>query len=185
MKLPSPRNVDIRRALNVVGTLLLVAVVLPFVVYAVPQVIGASHSYVVLSDSMSPAIHAGDVIIVDSVSASQISEGDVITFRSTGEVATEQTDKVTHRVVEVVQQDGERHFRTKGDANEQPDSELVPAGNLVGRVMFHIPYIGHALTFASARVRLLALVVVPSVLLIVNEVWTMYAAVTGESPDAE
>lgn len=183
---------DTRRAMSVLGTALLVALVLPFVIYAVPQVVGASHSYVVLSDSMSPAIGAGDVVIVDSVSPSEISEDDVITFRNGGgDRATGDTDKVTHRVVEVVEQDGERYFRTKGDANEEVDAELVPAGNVVGRVSFHIPYIGHVLTFGSARSRLLALVVVPSVLLIVNEVWTLYAeakaskSTRGDSDAAE
>ena len=53
---------------NVIGVLLLIAVVLPFVIYTVPQVVGAEHSYVVLSGSMEPTVDTGSVIVIDDVS---------------------------------------------------------------------------------------------------------------------
>jgi len=55
------------RAVRIVGLILLIALVLPFVAYAVPQVAGAEHSFVVLSGSMEPSISPGDVVLVAGV----------------------------------------------------------------------------------------------------------------------
>lgn len=167
--------IDWRRTLNIVGVVTLIAVVLPFVVFAVPQLAGAQHSYVVLSSSMSPTYEAGDAIIVNEVRPEKIEEGDVITFEAPSRTSgqTQGTDRITHRVVEVVNKDGERYFRTKGDANEESDKQLVPASNVVGRVSFGIPYIGYATAFGGGATMQLALIVVPAVLLVANEIWTL------------
>ena len=105
---------DLRTVLHAAGAVLLVGVVLLFGVTAVPQVVGADHSYVVLSPSMRPMLEPGDVTIVDDVDPATIAAGDVITFE-----LGDESSRTTHRVVEVVEQDGERFFRTKGDANEE------------------------------------------------------------------
>ncbi|MEZ3162562.1 hypothetical protein ABNG03_14590 [Halorubrum sp. RMP-47] len=69
-----------RNIANAAGVVLLVAVMIPFVVFAVPQVVGADQSYVVLLGSIESARSPGDVIIVNSVPASAIERNDVITF---------------------------------------------------------------------------------------------------------
>ena len=171
-----------RTAIRYGSLLALIAIVVPFVIFAVPQVAGASQSYVVLSSSMSPSIHAGDVVVVDGVSPEQIEEGDVITFHPPSGHEID-ADLVTHRVVDVAQRDDGRYFRTKGDANEEPDQELVPAENVVGVVQFHIPYIGYVIQFANSSLGILLFVVGPAVLLAVNEVWTLWKAAAGNSAD--
>jgi signal peptidase len=160
------------------GVILLGLVVLPFVVYAVPQVVGASHSYVVLSSSMEPTFHAGDAVIVDGVQPANVDEGDVIVFEPSG--GFNGAERVTHRVVEVVERDDGLYFRTKGDANGEPDAQLVPAENVVGRVTFHIPLIGRVAAVAGSDAGIVALVIVPSVLFVANEVWTLVAAARAD-----
>ncbi|QLH84145.1 signal peptidase I [Halosimplex pelagicum] len=162
-RLPAAESIDWRRLGNGLGLLLVLAVVFLFVSVAVPQVVGSDNSYVVRSDSMSPAIGAGSVVYVNDVSASAISTDDVITFQRGSE-------RVTHRVVAVVEENGERRFRTKGDANEDPDPELVSASEIVGRVSFHVPYVGYVVTFAQTDLGLGLLVIVPAALLIMMEV---------------
>lgn len=168
------------------GLVLLVAVVVPFVVFAVPQVVGAEHSFVVVSSSMAPAFHAGSAVVVNDVEPTSVDEGDVITFEAPGENFGGQgdVDRVTHRVVDVVEQEDGLYFQTKGDANEEVDQQLVPAENLIGRVFFAIPLIGWVLDFGGSQTGLFALVVVPSALLVVSEVWDLYrAATTSEQGD--
>lgn len=172
---------DRRRAAHLAGFVLLVAVVGVFVATAVPQTVGADHSYVVLSDSMSPAIDAGAVVFVDGVPTDRIETGDVITYEQGGADG----NRVTHRVVEVVERDGERQFRTKGDANEDPDPQPVPASRVIGVVGFHVPLIGYVTSFAQTRLGILALVVVPAVLLVVSEMWDLAAAMAVESGENE
>lgn len=157
------------RMLHAAGLLVLLAVVAPFVVYAVPQAVGASQSYVVLSDSMSPEIRAGDVVVVDERPTATIEVGDVITYERTGG-----GDLVTHRVVEVVERDGETLFRTQGDANEELDLRPIPARNVVGVVLFHVPLIGHLISFGSTDAGIVLFVVVPSILLVASELYSLY-----------
>lgn len=160
------RSVDWRRVGNVLGLVVLVVVVAAFVVAAVPGVVGADHSYVVRSDSMSPAIGAGSVVIVSDVQPEAVEAGDVITFETGG---AEASNRVTHRVVEVAGEEP-RQFLTKGDANEDPDTGLVSEDQVVGRVLFHVPLIGYAIDVAGTDLGLLAFVVLPALVLIALEV---------------
>ena len=163
--LTSPRT---KRAANVLGIVLLIALVAPFAVYAAPEVVGADESFVVLTASMTPAIAPGDVVIVAERDPAAIAEGDVITFvRGTSDVP------VTHRVIGVADDGGALAFETMGDANEGPDPGLVPAGNLVGAVTLTIPYIGYVIQFAGTRVGFVALVLLPFGLLAVTEIWSI------------
>lgn len=171
-----------RRLGNAIGVVLLIAVVLPFVIYAVPQVVGADGSYVVLSGSMEPEISPGDVIVVESVDPSEVEEGDVITYARGGEAQA-----TTHRVVDVREGEEGLEFRTKGDANEEPDSEPVAASQVQGRVMtvgrhlFVIPYIGYVIQFAGTQFGFLALVVTPLALFVLSEVRAIVTSTDGAS----
>ncbi|MFC7046675.1 signal peptidase I [Halobacteriaceae archaeon GCM10025711] len=152
---------------------LLLVVLVPFAVVGVPQLALADHSYVVMSSSMSPDIAAGDVVIVRSVPPETIQEGDVITFGD----ASGPESLTTHRVVDVTERDGTRYFTTKGDANEEADRQPVPASSVVGRVAFHIPYIGHVVLFAQTQAGLALMVILPGILLAVSEMWNLVQVV--------
>ncbi|WP_134668763.1 signal peptidase I [Halorussus marinus] len=173
-------SINTASALRTLGFVVLLAIVVPFVVVAVPQVVGADASHVVLSSSMSPAIHAGDVVVVDGVATDAIEEGDVITYEPPADHELADVNLVTHRVVSVTEQGGERHFKTKGDANEEADRALVPASNVEGRVMFHIPFVGRVISFAQSGPGIVALIVVPGVLLAVSELYDLYVAASGD-----
>lgn len=162
-------------AIRIAGAVMLLGVVCAFAVFAVPQTVGADHSYVLLSSSMSPTMHAGDAVIVEEVSPRRIERGDVITFTTPTRQSTARTTRVTHRVVKVVERGDERQFRTKGDANDEPDPDLVPAESVVGQVMFSIPLIGHVILFDVGSQNLVVLGMFVSVLFVMNEVWS-YAA---------
>lgn len=171
---------------NVLGVLLLIAIVVPFVVFAVPQAVGADHSYVVTSGSMEPSIPLGSVVIVKQAPTEQIEVNDVITFQ-TGE-----DQRTTHRVIDITEQDSQRAFQTKGDANEDPDQSLVVPGQtaeLEGRVMtvgghlVAIPFLGYVITFMNTQTGFVALVAIPFVLLIANEVWNVVASASTSPAD--
>ena len=165
---------NLKQTLNVVGVLLLIALVVPFVVYAVPATVGADHSFVVLTASMTPAIAPGDVVVVADRDPATIAEGDVITFtRGDNEIP------VTHRVIDVVDDAGGLVFETKGDANEDPDASLVSAGSVVGTVVVTIPYIGYVVQFTNTPYGFVALVAGPIGLFVASELWTLYRRRSG------
>ena len=177
----TPRMPNRRTVVSVVGVVLLIAVVIPFAVFIVPETVGAERAYVVGSSSMSPAIAAGDAVLVNDVSPEAIEKGDVITFidgdRATIQAGQAGGNLVTHRVVGIRQTEQELAFKTKGDANEEADRGLVPASALVGRVMATIPYIGHVIVFAGTRLGLIALVAIPLGLLVLGELYDLARAV--------
>jgi signal peptidase len=163
--------------LNGLLFVLIALVVVPFVVYALPSVVGAEHSFVVLSGSMEPAMSPGDVV-VDGVGPANVEEGDVITF-----VTSESEPPTTHRVIDVVEtNDGGRAFRTKGDANEDPDQELVEPQQVIGGVAFVIPYVGHVVGFVNTPVGFALLVLAPLGLLALSE---FYAIVSTSDDDQD
>ena len=66
---------------------------------------------IVLTDSMYPDIKSGDVIICTTVEAEEVELGDVISFF---DPAGNGTSVVTHKVIEVINDNGAISFRTKG-----------------------------------------------------------------------
>ena len=141
------------------GTLLLIVLLLPFLLFAVPQAIGADHGFVILSGSMEPALSPGDVVIISDSASVQI--GDVITFDGGDTVP------ITHRIIGV--EDGQ--YITKGDANENADGAAVSPANVLGRVVLTIPLVGYVILWANTPVGQILLVVVPLVALGVSSLY--------------
>lgn len=170
-----------RRTLpGLLATIVVIGVVVPFVVFAVPQLVGGHSTYVVLSGSMEPAIDVGDVIVVGAANPGAIAVGDVITFtRGTDSIPT------THRVAEVVTDGDSLAFRTKGDANEDVDPGLVPASAVVGTVILTIPLVGYVIAFVNTSTGFAALVVLPFLLLLGNEAYTYYTRSREGEPTDE
>lgn len=139
------------------------AIMVPAAVFMVPQMVGAKDALIVKSGSMEPSIETGGAVWVYGSDPSSVDSGDVITFSSGSDQFT------THRVVEVEQGEEGPRFRTKGDNNEDPDPGFVTAEELYGKVGFSAPYLGYAVNFASSGNGFLLLVLVPGLLIMVDE----------------
>lgn len=161
MKWPSTR-----RILHVVGVVILIGSLIPFVLYAVPEAGGADHGFVVTSESMSPAIPLGSIVMVDEKGTEAYEQGDVITFETERDPAP-----TTHRIQDVRPTDDGQVFVTKGDANEDPDSSPVDPGQVIGEVVLTIPYAGHVVLFVNSRYGFFAFIALPLFLLVVDTAW--------------
>jgi len=146
---------------GVLSVVVVALILLWFFVFISPHVLGLN-LFTVLSGSMRPAIEMGGVIAVKTVPPPTIKVGDVITYRAIGAPVM-----MTHRVVEVVDRTG---FRTKGDANDSPDQLVVPPGNLVGKVVFYLPYFGYVTKFVRTPFGLLFCLGIPAVAIISGEI---------------
>ena len=125
--------------------------------------IGGTLPLIVLTDSMYPEIESGDLIICRTAEADEIEVNDIISFF---DPAGNGTSIVTHRVIEIVEEDGEILFRTRGDNNNTEDKELVPAENLVGVYKMRIAGAGHIAMFMQSTAGLIICVVLPIILLV-------------------
>ena len=118
---------------------------------------------IVLTDSMQPVIAGGDLIICHTAEAEEIATGDVIAFF---DPAGNGTSIVTHRVLEIVEENGEISFRTKGDNNNAEDKLLVPADKLVAVYKTRIPGAGNVAMFMQSTTGLIVCVVFPIIALV-------------------
>ena len=103
--------------------------------------------YTVISGSMEPTYHVGSLIYVKKVDPSTLKIKDPITF--------ELSDKTiaTHRIVEIVKDEENPNiykFRTKGDANENVDANLVEPNKVLGKAYFTVPYLGYLATYIQS-----------------------------------
>ena len=119
----------------------------------------------VLSGSMEPNIPVGSLVIVKP--ADDYHEDEVVTVRSEKTIK----ETVTHRIVKVSEDPdvGSVNYRLKGDANEDPDREMVPKQRVLGKVAFHLPYLGKAVAFAQTQTGFVLLIVVPATIIIYSE----------------
>ena len=162
------------RVLTIVGTVLCI-ILIPILLINITLIaksyinkdevpsIGGAFPLIVLTDSMYPEIESGDLIICNTADAEEIKIKDVISFF---DPAGDGISIVTHRVVEIVKEDGEIFFRTRGDNNNTEDKELVPAENLVGVYKTRIAGAGHIAIFMQSTTGLILCVVIPIVLLV-------------------
>ena len=125
--------------------------------------IGGVFPLIVLTDSMYPVLESGDLIICNTADAGAIQVDDVISFF---DPAGNGTSIVTHRVIEVIEEDGGISFRTRGDNNNTEDKLPVPAANLVGVYKTRIAGAGHIAMFMQSTTGLIICVVLPILLLI-------------------
>lgn len=122
----------------------------------VPTALGLDR-YVIVTGSMTGTYDTGSVVFTESVPVADLRVGDVITYAPPpGESPTE---LVTHRIAAIDTVDGERVFRTKGDANESVDPWTFQLEDATQpRVVESVPYVGYGLmALQDRRTRMLVI----------------------------
>jgi len=136
----------------------------------------------VKSGSMRPTLHVGDMVYVADANAEDIDVGDIISFQ-------QQSITITHRCINVIKEDNQTFFQTKGDANEDNDTSLVSGDQLVGKVptmkLFgwtlyaKIPRLGYLSLFVHTPPGFFLLVMVPGYSLIGMEAYNIFNVIQG------
>jgi len=96
------------------------------------------------SGSMEPNLKVGDLVVIQGVDPHAITNGTIIVFYVPGHYG-EDSYRIVHRVVKVVQVNNQLAFETKGDNNPVSDYyrwTYIPADYVVGKVVARIPYLG-------------------------------------------
>ena len=126
------------------------------------------HIYSVSTGSMEPAIPTGSAIFV--LSSDKYNVGEIISFKSVSDMRNPNPQSTTtHRVYSVEEADGMTFYTTKGDANSVPDEDKINGERVIGRSLFHIPFLGYLVSFTRTAKGLILLIIIPSVLIIYDE----------------
>lgn len=159
-----------------IGFIALIAIFLVISVFPIP---GNFEVMTVLSGSMNPTIKMGSVVVVKPVDQYQI--GDIITFKS----SREDKAPITHRIHDIKVSGGVPVYITKGDANENPDQREVPKREIVGKVLFSVPYLGHVVDFAQRPIGFMIIIIVPAAVIIFDQVKNIFHQVKKIRTDKE
>ncbi len=158
---------NINKVLNVI----LVIILLPILVInmvilydsfahpdEVPSFIGWK-PFIVLSSSMQSEINEGDLVIVLEVPQEEIKENDIVAYNIENVV-------ITHRITEVITENGETRYVTKGDNNEQIDSGYITYDQVEGKYQMKVEGLGDIAIFLQTPLGMVVSLSVPIMLLL-------------------
>ena len=112
-------------------------------------------AYNITTNSMEPSINIGDIIIIikNVKNEDTLKTGDVISFRKNDEI-------VTHRIIDIIETNGEKRYITKGDNNNIPDLEKLSFSQIEGIKVISIPYLGRIVEFLENQIIFLILILI-------------------------
>ena len=132
---------------NILSTITFAVLLLLCLTFVAIRVLGLG-TFIVTGGSMEPSIHIGSLVLVQPVSPSEVTVGDVITFEHYGQTTT-------HRVISITPSAQGLVFATKGDANTVADPEDKTFAGQVGIVRAALPIAGYVAASMQAYWRLL------------------------------
>jgi signal peptidase I len=163
--LPRPHHLHlVRRVGQLALNFLLVAMMASVLVLLGPALLGYQR-YVILTGSMTGTYDRGSVVFDRPVATSSLKVGDPITYSPPHGYTSQQ--RVTHRIWWIGRgPNGERVFRTKGDANKHPDAWKFTLDQATqDRAFFHLPDVGYVFIVLSLRAFRIALIGLPAIVI--------------------
>lgn len=141
-----------------------IAIVTVLLVISIFPITGNIKFMVVQSGSMEPVINMGGIIMIKPFDNYKI--GDVISF---GDI-TKNKIPITHRIHDMKVDNGRISYITKGDANDAPDKKVISEKDIIGKVLFDVPYLGYAVNFVKKPLGFFLIILIPVVIIICDEV---------------
>lgn len=117
-----------------------------YLLLAVAPMVFGIRPYIVLSASMEPTIMTGALGYINTkADIDTITTGDIVAFETGSE-----KEKVTviHRIYK---DNGNGTYVTKGDNNDSEDFATLYKSQIVGKVVFSIPYIGRLTSLLQTK----------------------------------
>ena len=165
----------LKKICGFLSTILLLVLLALAAVLILPKVFGME-TMAVISGSMEPEIPVGSIVCVKETEPSRIQPGDIITYRI-GE-----DTRVTHRVVS--NDTTKQEIITKGDANDASDASPVVYADVVGKEVFHLPYVGYISIYARTPLGIGAVCGLVAVILLLTFLPDIFSE-EEESPKSE
>ena len=167
---------------NVLAWIVLIfALLITIMVFSSSKNNGVAHLFgfmpmAVESDSMKPTFKQGDLIICKEIDDfNSIKENDVITFWTS---IQGQRVKNTHRIVEILDEDGVVKYRTKGDNNPVNDEDVISQGAVIGRwTEVKLPFVGKVMDFLRTKKGFFICIVIPMAIFFLFELYKFIATI--------
>jgi len=139
----------------------------------VPDVFGFT-PFSVQTNSMKPTLVKGDYIFIEECDAKNLQVGDIITYFT---IIDGQRVINTHRIVEVIDQNGLIQYRTQGDnkeTNPEVDKLMVAPGDVVGKYNgTRIPVLGSVIDYLSTQMGFFLVILLPVLLFTLYQIYKL------------
>lgn len=119
--------------------------------------------FIVLSGSMETEIYAGDLVIVKEVDIEEIKKEDIIAFKQ-GDIV------ITHRIVDIVEEDGMTKYITQGDNNNTKDNGYVLPEQIEGLYQFKVSRLGNLAMFIQTPIGMISCLSIPLIFLVLLQI---------------
>lgn len=108
-------------------------------------------TYVIISGSMKPELDIGDIVIVKK--SNDFEMGDIISFRQGQSV-------ITHRISEIIEDNGTIQYKTKGDSNNAEDNGTISKSVIEGKVVGKIKKVGNLAILLQGKTAIIVIVLI-------------------------
>lgn len=154
----------------------LVLISLIFVILSpVLPIKGLPRTFVVVSGSMEPTIKTGSIAFTKEIDSKLLTKGDIVAFTS----PNNPKDTILHRVNNIVSTEP-LLFETRGDNNNASDNWSVMASGIKGKLMFSIPYLGHAGALVKKPWGFVMMIGIPALLFVISQLLNIKKAIAEE-----
>lgn len=110
--------------------------------------------YIIQSPSMEPEIKKNDFVIVKKIKGpDEINTGDIITYKHSDII-------VTHRISEIIINNGEKSYLTKGDNNPSADPWTVQYADIYGKNIGIVYFLGNIIVWLTGFYGMSAAIVI-------------------------
>jgi len=114
---------------------------------------------IVESPSMEDTIMTGDLIFIKKTDISELEVGDVITFYNP---LGDGKSLVTHRIIEITEDQGARYFLTQGDNNNIDDKDPIHEDDVLGVwTEKRVPLLGSIMLFMQKPLGMIICIFIP------------------------
>ncbi len=131
---------------------------------------------VVASGSREPYFSVGSLVVIRPVSPEAVKAGDIVAFKPMAGKTL-----IIHRVVSI-EKGSLYYFVTRGNDSGSSGAVSLPARNMVGKICFHVPYVGYVTEFLKTPWGFLVGLVIPGLIVIavyVRSIWKVLSKKNG------
>lgn len=118
---------------------------------------------IVMSSSMSPVFENNSLAFIKEVDTESLKAGDIICYLAG-------SSAITHRIEQVITENGQTRYITKGDANNSADRLSVLPEQVEGIYIGNIAGLGSFITFAQSVTGIILFVFLPILLYIIFDI---------------
>lgn len=186
------KKIKENKALKIIGNilyvLLFIIVLLMLVVVILQRVsdnsisLGGYRLFTVATGSMEPEYNVGDILLSKQVDINEIKVGDDVVYR--GEEGSFKDKIVTHRVISIREENGEKKFTTQGIANTEEDPE-IDSSQIYGKVIYKVKTLSFIGQIAKNLYVFYFIIFIPIAIIIFRQIRNIFAEDDEEDEEEE